>query len=108
MEEWLWELTLRQAEHIDNLELQILELKIMLDQCSFVEIQSCNASEEVMEVNMKELITLKKLLAKRAAVDKQILAAEKKLFAEAEVLEKAKPAKKPAAKKPKAKKPAQS
>jgi len=53
---------------------------------------------------MKSLKALKTLLAKRAAVGKQILAAEKKLVEAAEALEKtdAKPAKKPA--KPRAKK----
>ena len=51
---------------------------------------------------MKSAIALKALLAKRAAIDKQILEAEKKLIAEAEAVGKtaAKPAKKPAAKKP--------
>jgi hypothetical protein len=50
----------------------------------------------------KSLATLKKLLAQRAAVGKQILATEKKLVSAAEAAEKAaaKPAKKPAAKKP--------
>jgi len=45
--------------------------------------------------------TLNSLLAKRAVVDKQILAAEKKLITEAEAVEKAsaKTAKKPAVKK---------
>jgi hypothetical protein len=83
-----------------------LELKILLDQCSGIELQLYNTSEEVREVNMGSVSTLKSLLAKRAAVDKQILATEKKLIAEAGALGKAKPAKKPAAKKPKAKKPA--
>ena len=52
---------------------------------------------------MKSLGALKSLIAKRAAVDKQIAAAEKKLFTEAETVQKAagKPAKKPAAKKTK-------
>jgi len=50
----------------------------------------------------KSLSALKKLLAQRAAVGKQILATEKKLIAEAEALEK-KAAAKPAAKKAKAK-----
>jgi len=47
---------------------------------------------------MKSLSTLKSLLTKRAAIDKQIVDAEKKLVAEAEAMEKAaaKPAKKPA------------
>jgi hypothetical protein len=55
---------------------------------------------------MKSAITLKALLAKRAALDKQIADAEKKLIAEAEAAEKAsaktdkKPAKKPRVKKP--------
>ena len=54
---------------------------------------------------MKSLSVLKSLLAKRAGVGKQILAAEKKLIAEAESIQKS--AKKPAVKKPaKAKKPA--
>ena len=50
---------------------------------------------------MKPVIALKTLLAKRAALDKQIADAEKKLIAEAEAIEKAsaKPAKKPAVKK---------
>ena len=53
---------------------------------------------------MKPVSALKSLLAKRAAVDKQILAAEKKLVDEAEAVEKA--SAKPAAKKLAAKKPA--
>ena len=58
---------------------------------------------------MKSISNLKTLLAKRAAVGKQIIAAEKKLIAEAEAVEKAaakKTAKKPAKPKAKAKKPA--
>jgi hypothetical protein len=53
---------------------------------------------------MKSLSTLKTLLAKRAAVGKQILATEKKLIAEAEAVEKA--AAKPVAKKATTRKPA--
>jgi hypothetical protein len=49
-------------------------------------------------MKFKSLSPLKKLLAQRAAVGKQILATEKKLVAEAEALEKA--VAKPAAKKP--------
>jgi hypothetical protein len=51
---------------------------------------------------MKSVSTLKTLLAKRAALDKQIADVEKKLIAEAEAIEKAaaKADKKPATKKP--------
>lgn len=51
---------------------------------------------------MKSLTQLKSLLEKRAAVGKQILAAEKKLVEEAEAIEKS-AVKAPAAKKPAAK-----
>jgi len=47
---------------------------------------------------MKSLNVLKSLLTKREKLDKQIADAVKKLDAEAESLEKAKPAKKPAKK----------
>ncbi|MDR0496834.1 MAG: hypothetical protein LBH42_04400 [Treponema sp.] len=62
---------------------------------------------------IKSLGTLKSLIAKRASLDKQILAAEKKIIAEAEAAGKKKgssvrkakkPAKKSTAKKPKARK----
>jgi hypothetical protein len=49
---------------------------------------------------------LQKLYSQRGALDKKIVAAEKKLSAEAKVAAKPAPAKKPAAKKPAAKKPA--
>jgi hypothetical protein len=52
------------------------------------------------------VLSLQKLYAKRGALDKQIIDAEKKLTAEAKAGAKpAAPAKKPAAKKPAAKKP---
>ena len=54
----------------------------------------------------KTVAALQKLYAKRSALDKQILAAEKKLVDEAKAAAKPAPVKKPAAKKPAQKKPA--